>query len=328
MATTIMVDRGDAIERLRDGIYVLRLDDALMVKRVALAPRRGKAGTHHFQRQSPLSELAGCGPGAGGYRRPRRLELSAVGVIRAIGGCKRRLPALPVLTHPVGRPAPVLEKHHFVQRSSLTPLRREPNRTGSIKETVARRAVLHHIAGMTDASSSPQPPLRAAIIPVTAFQQNCTLLWCTATMRGAFVDPGGDLDRLKAAAREQGVTIEKILVTHGHIDHCGQAGILAAELGVPIEGPEEADRFWIAQLEEDGRKYGMEGKTFEPGPLAARWRDGAGGRPRARRDSLPRPYARPCRVLPRALAPSRSWAMCCSRGRSGGRTFRAAIIRT
>ncbi|EQB32756.1 MBL fold metallo-hydrolase [Sphingobium ummariense] len=108
------------------------------------------------------------------------------------------------------------------------------------------------------------PPLKAALIPVTPLQQNCTLLWCTETMRGAFVDPGGDLPRLKAAAQQQGVTIEKLLVTHGHIDHCGQAGILAKELGVPIEGPHEADRFWIAKLVEDGRKYGIDGQVFEP----------------------------------------------------------------
>ena len=107
------------------------------------------------------------------------------------------------------------------------------------------------------------PPMRAAILPVTAFQQNCTLLWCTAMMRGAFVDPGGDLPRLKAAAAEHGVTIEKILLTHGHIDHCGSAGILAAELGVPIEGPHEDDRFWISRLPDDGAKYGIPGKSFE-----------------------------------------------------------------
>ena len=113
------------------------------------------------------------------------------------------------------------------------------------------------------------PPLRAGIVPVTPLQQNCTLLWCTETMRGAFVDPGGDLPRLKAAAEQAGVEIEKILLTHGHIDHAGQAGVLAAELGVPIEGPHEEDRFWIAQLEEDGRRWGIEGKPFEPD----RWLD-------------------------------------------------------
>jgi len=108
------------------------------------------------------------------------------------------------------------------------------------------------------------PPLRAAIVPVTPLQQNCSLIWCTETMLGAFVDPGGDLPRLKAAAAQAGVTIEKILLTHGHIDHCGSAGIFAAELGVPIEGPHEDDIFWIAQLKEDGQRYGIDGKPFTP----------------------------------------------------------------
>lgn len=108
------------------------------------------------------------------------------------------------------------------------------------------------------------PPLRAAIIPVTPLQQNCTLLWCTETMKGAFVDPGGDLGKLKAAAAQSGAAIEKILLTHGHIDHCGQAGIFAEELGVPIEGPHEDDLFWIDRLQEDGQRYGINGKPFRP----------------------------------------------------------------
>ena len=112
-----------------------------------------------------------------------------------------------------------------------------------------------------------EPPLRAAIIPVTPLQQNCTLLWCTGTMRGAFVDPGGDLQKLKAAAAQTGVSVEKILLTHGHIDHCGSAGILAEELGIAIEGPHEEDRFWIDRLEADGAKYGIVGRPFEP----SRW---------------------------------------------------------
>jgi hydroxyacylglutathione hydrolase len=111
------------------------------------------------------------------------------------------------------------------------------------------------------------PPLRAAIIPVTPLQQNCSLIWCTATMRAAFVDPGGDLPRLQAAARQAGVTVEKILLTHGHIDHCGAAGIFAEELGVAIEGPQEEDRFWIDRLGEDGARYGIAGRAFEP----SRW---------------------------------------------------------
>ena len=108
------------------------------------------------------------------------------------------------------------------------------------------------------------PPMRAAIIPVTPLQQNCSLIWCTKTMRGALVDPGGDLDRLKAAVAKAGVTLEKLLVSHGHVDHCGQAGILAEELGLPIEGPHEDDRYWIAKLDEDGARYGINGKVFEP----------------------------------------------------------------
>jgi len=109
-----------------------------------------------------------------------------------------------------------------------------------------------------------QPPMRVAILPVTPLQQNCSLLWCTKTMRGAFVDPGGDLDMLKRALDKAGVTLEKILVTHGHLDHCGLAGVLAKEMGVRIEGPEEEDRFWIAQLDDDGSRWGMEAHSFEP----------------------------------------------------------------
>ena len=106
--------------------------------------------------------------------------------------------------------------------------------------------------------------MRVGIIPVTPLQQNCSLLWCTATMRGALVDPGGDLDRLKLAVERSGVTIEKLLVTHGHMDHCGQAGVLAKELGVPIEGPHEDDRFWIEGLDDSSMRFGLEGESFEP----------------------------------------------------------------
>jgi glyoxylase-like metal-dependent hydrolase (beta-lactamase superfamily II) len=109
-----------------------------------------------------------------------------------------------------------------------------------------------------------QPPLRVAIVPVTPIQQNCTILWCTATMKAAVVDPGGDLPRIRAAIAKAGVTVEKILLTHGHIDHAGAAKPLADALGVPIEGPAEADRFWLARLDDDGRQWGIEGTPFEP----------------------------------------------------------------
>jgi glyoxylase-like metal-dependent hydrolase (beta-lactamase superfamily II) len=113
-------------------------------------------------------------------------------------------------------------------------------------------------------TSPAEAPLRAAIIPVTALQQNCSLVWCSKTMRGALIDPGGDLDRLKDAVKRAGVTLEKVLLTHGHIDHCGLAGELAKELGLPIEGPHEDDRFWIARLDDDQGRFGVPARTFEP----------------------------------------------------------------
>ena len=116
---------------------------------------------------------------------------------------------------------------------------------------------------------SANAPLQAVLIPVTTFRQNCTLFWCTETMRGAFCDPGGDLDKLKAAATQNGVTIEKLIVTHGHADHCGLAGVLAEELGVPIEGPHFDDAFWIGQ-HESAASYGVPAKTFTPD----RWLEG------------------------------------------------------
>jgi len=113
-------------------------------------------------------------------------------------------------------------------------------------------------------TTATETPLRAAIIPVTPLQQNCSLVWCSKTMRGALIDPGGDLDRLKEAVARAGVTLEKILLTHGHIDHCGLAGELAKELALPIEGPHEDDRFWIARLADDSGRFGVPGRPFEP----------------------------------------------------------------
>ena len=87
--------------------------------------------------------------------------------------------------------------------------------------------------------------LRCEIIPVTAFQQNCSLIWDPATMRGALVDAGGEPERLLERARQHGVVIEKLLVTHGHLDHASAVAELADALQVPIEGPHEDDAFWI-----------------------------------------------------------------------------------
>ena len=95
------------------------------------------------------------------------------------------------------------------------------------------------------------------IVPVTPFEQNCSLIWCTDTMKGALVDVGGDLEKLLAVAAKLGVSIEKLLLTHGHIDHAGGTGELAEQLNVPIEGPQEEDRFWLEQLPAQSRMFGF-----------------------------------------------------------------------
>ena len=101
------------------------------------------------------------------------------------------------------------------------------------------------------------PPLRAAIVPVTPFQQNCALIWSETSNRGAVVDPGGDVDRIMEAVETTGFTVEKILLTHGHIDHAGGAAELKERLGVRIEGPHAADRFLLERLVDSGRSYGI-----------------------------------------------------------------------
>jgi len=107
--------------------------------------------------------------------------------------------------------------------------------------------------------------LKAAIVPVTPFQQNCTLIWDPETMRGAVVDPGGDLDRIEAAIAEVGMKPEKILLTHGHIDHAGGAAEMRERLGgVPIEGPHEAERPLLDNLDKQGAAYGIEARPVTP----------------------------------------------------------------
>ncbi len=108
------------------------------------------------------------------------------------------------------------------------------------------------------------PDVRAAIIPVTPFQQNCTLLWCDKTKKAAVVDPGGDLGHIREAIAQSGVTVEKIILTHGHIDHAGGAAELREELGVPVEGPHEADDFLLQRLADQGRAYGFEARPVTP----------------------------------------------------------------
>jgi glyoxylase-like metal-dependent hydrolase (beta-lactamase superfamily II) len=99
--------------------------------------------------------------------------------------------------------------------------------------------------------------LRVVIVPVTPFQQNCSLAICAATRQAAVIDPGGDIDALLAQVEKQRVTVAKILLTHGHIDHCGGTAELRRRLGVPVEGPQVEDRFWIDQLPSQGRMFGF-----------------------------------------------------------------------
>ncbi|HRH88192.1 MAG TPA: MBL fold metallo-hydrolase [Rubrivivax sp.] len=107
--------------------------------------------------------------------------------------------------------------------------------------------------------------MKLAIIPVTAFQQNCSLVICPATNRAAFVDPGGEVDRLFEVLAQRGATLEKVLVTHGHIDHCGGVAEVAERAGVPIEGPHPDESFWIGQLDQQGRMFGVPGaRRFTP----------------------------------------------------------------
>ena len=108
-------------------------------------------------------------------------------------------------------------------------------------------------------TSAPTLPLRAAIVAVTAFQQNCAIVWCTATMAGAVVDPGGDVARIRQAIAGTGAGIDKILLTHGHIDHAGGAAELAEALDVPIIGPHRDDDWLLESLPMQGAQFGMAG---------------------------------------------------------------------
>ena len=100
-------------------------------------------------------------------------------------------------------------------------------------------------------------PLKIAILPVTPYQQNCSLVWCTKTMRGAAIDPGGEVPRLKDAVARSGVHLEKVLLTHGHLDHASGAARLGREFGIPIEGPHVDDSFLLEALGENRGRPGF-----------------------------------------------------------------------
>jgi hydroxyacylglutathione hydrolase len=105
----------------------------------------------------------------------------------------------------------------------------------------------------------------AIIVPVTLFEQNCTVLWCEATKKAVVIDPGGDVPKIQAAIKQTGVTVEKIWLTHGHIDHVGGAAELRDALRVPIEGPDIADKFLLDNVVTSGARFGMSGvRDFAP----------------------------------------------------------------
>ena len=107
--------------------------------------------------------------------------------------------------------------------------------------------------------------LRYLTIPVTAFQQNCSIVYDDETKQAAIIDPGGDIDTLKQATAQLGVRIGQIWLTHTHIDHAGGTAQLAEELGLPIIGPHRADQYWIDLLPQQGAMFGFPpARAFTP----------------------------------------------------------------
>ncbi len=107
--------------------------------------------------------------------------------------------------------------------------------------------------------------MKYIVIPVTPFVQNCTLVWCEETMKGAVVDPGGDVDTILQAVADNGVQLEKIMLTHGHLDHAGGTADLVEQLSLPVEGPHEDDKFWIDAMPQQGQMFGVSPpRSFTP----------------------------------------------------------------
>ena len=107
--------------------------------------------------------------------------------------------------------------------------------------------------------------LQYQTIPVTPFQQNCSVVWCDQTQEGAVIDPGGNLAQITQFAQQQGIVLKQILITHGHVDHCAATAELAESLQLPIIGPHQGDDYWIEGLPQVAANYGFPpAKTFTP----------------------------------------------------------------
>jgi glyoxylase-like metal-dependent hydrolase (beta-lactamase superfamily II) len=112
--------------------------------------------------------------------------------------------------------------------------------------------------------------VKLKVVPVTPFEQNCSVLWCETTREAAIVDPGGDLEQVLAVVTDERLDLRKILLTHAHIDHAGATAELAALRGLPIEGPHRGDQFWIDAMPQQARMFGFdEARSFTP----TRWLD-------------------------------------------------------
>ncbi|PLW79135.1 MBL fold metallo-hydrolase [Cohaesibacter celericrescens] len=99
--------------------------------------------------------------------------------------------------------------------------------------------------------------MKVAIIPVTPFQQNCTLIWDEETGKGVVIDPGGDVPQILEVLEHEKIDVERILITHGHIDHVGGAAELRDALDVDVEGPHEADRMLMERVAEQAIQFGL-----------------------------------------------------------------------
>lgn len=99
--------------------------------------------------------------------------------------------------------------------------------------------------------------MKVVVIPVTPYQQNCSLVICEATKKAAIVDPGGEVERILSAVKNHNVTVDKIILTHGHLDHVGGTEALAGALNIPVIGPEKEDAFWLNELEQQSKMFGF-----------------------------------------------------------------------